>query len=419
MSADGTIQAVEIRALFDGGAYGAGKPGPSVLPGRVPKLPYTIANARVERIAAYTNTIPGAFVRAPGEVQMIFGVESLIDIAAGELGIDPLELRLRNAARDGTTDLEGNVFASPRPVTILERLKTELKWGTALPKGRGRGVAVTARHIAGGKTNIVVHVEPSGDLTIDTGSTEPGVGTFTVLQRVLAADLGLDPTRIKVVRSATDTAPVDPGIGGSKGTLLLGRAALDAAKKIKLALERAEALHLPWEEAARAITRDGPLKIDGVGEYVHKPDEPMWVNFGGYGVDLSVDPETGETTFHDVVFIADVGTVINPVAHRGQINGGFSMGFGHAFTEELRLDGGRIVNIALSDYKLPTQADMPPFRVVSLEPDGGPGPFGARAAGEFNISGVAPAIANAIANACGVRLDSLGLTAERIHAALH
>lgn len=415
---EGKIVAVDIRALFDGGAYGAAKPGPSVLPGRCPKLPYATPHARVERISAYTNTVPGAFVRAPGDVQIIFAVESLVDIIAGELGMDPLDLRLRNAASGSDSDLEGNPFCDPRPREILETLRSAMDWGQPLAHGRGRGIALTARHIAGGKTSIVVTALPSGDLAIETGSTEPGVGTFTVLQRVLAAELGLDPARVTVARGATDVAPWDPGIGGSKGTLLLGRAALDAARKLRRELERAEVVHLGWDAAIRVLTRDGPVRIVGEGEYVHQPGEPIWLNFGGYGVDLSVDPETGALTIHDVVFVADIGTVINPVAHRGQINGGFSMGFGHALTEELRLDGGRIVNLALSDYKLPTQRDMPPFRVIALEPGGGPGPYGARAAGEFNISGVAPAIANAIAAASGVRLGSLGLTAERIYDAL-
>jgi CO/xanthine dehydrogenase Mo-binding subunit len=118
------------------------------------------------------------------------------------------------------------------------------------------------------------------------------------------------------------------------------------------------------------------------------------------------------------VFVADIGTIINPIAHRGQIDGGFLLGLGHTLTEELYMEDGRIVNIALSDYKLPCQRDMPPFRAIMLEPDGGPGPFGARAVGEMNSAGVAPAIANAVAAAVGVRLDRLSITAERVLAAL-
>jgi CO/xanthine dehydrogenase Mo-binding subunit len=404
-SKNGKFNAIDVRVLFDGGAYGAAKAGPAALPGRCPKIPYAVEHGRVERISAYTNTIPGAFVRAPGDVQILFAVESLVDMIAAELRIDQIELRMLNAVTENDTDFEGNPFAQPRPRQILEKLRDELNWGEPLPPGRGRGIAITARHFAGGKTSMNLTALPDGRIVVDTGSTEPGVGTLTVIQRIVAAELGIDPARISVDRGATDAVPVDPGIGGSKATLLLGRAAIDGAKKLQAALDRGEG-------------RTGPVKVVGEGEYVHKHGEPMWLNFGGYGVDLSIDRETGQITFHDVVFVADIGTVINPIAHRGQIDGGFMMGFGHALTEELYVEDGRIVNLMLSDYKLPCQLDMPPFRVFYLEPDGGPGPYGARSAGEFNIASVPPAIANAIHNAVGVRLDTLTLTAERIHAAL-
>jgi CO/xanthine dehydrogenase Mo-binding subunit len=286
---------------------------------------------------------------------------------------------------------------------VLGTLREAIGWDTPVPAGRGRGIALTARHIAGGKTGMIVTALPSGDVTVETGSTEPGVGTFTVIQRVIAAELGIDPTRISVVRGTTASAPFDPGIGGSKGTLLLGQAALDGARKLRAAL---------------ALPHDGPVRVTGEFEFVHKPGDPLWVNFGAYGVDLSVDRDTGALTIHDIVFVADVGTIINPIAHRGQIDGGFLLGLGHALTEELYIEDGRIVNIALSDYKLPCQRDMPPFRVITLQPGGGPGPYGARAVGEMNSAGVAPAIANAVAAACGVRLDRLSLTSERIYDAL-
>jgi carbon-monoxide dehydrogenase large subunit len=134
---------------------------------------------------------------------------------------------------------------------------------------------------------------------------------------------------------------------------------------------------------------------------------------------VTVDRETGTVTINDVVFVGDIGTVINPIAHRGQIDGGFLMGLGHAVTEELIVEDGRITNLSFADYKLPTQKDMPPFRVFLLESDAGPGPFGARAVGEINTSGVGPALANAVHAACGVRISTLPVTAERVYDALH
>jgi CO/xanthine dehydrogenase Mo-binding subunit len=403
MSDDGLIEAMNLRVLFDGGAYAGGKGLPWLVPGRTPKIPYRIPNAHTERMAVYTNTIPAGIVRAPADFQTLFAIESMMDIMAGELGIDPLELRLRNAIAPGDTDLENNPYARPRGREVLETAAKAIGWGKPLPPGRGLGIGYTSRHIAGGKTSMIVTAQENGEITVETGSTEPGVGTFTVIQRALAAELGVEPERISVKRGTTETAPWDPGIGGSKGTLLLGQAAIDAGKKLRAAL---------------ALPHSGPVSVTGEFEFVHKPGEPLWVNFGAYAVDLSVDRDTGALTIHDIVFVADIGTIINPIAHRGQIDGGFLLGLGHTLTEELYMEDGRIVNIALSDYKLPCQRDMPPFRAIMLEPDGGPGPFGARAVGEMNSAGVAPAIANAVAAAVGVRLDRLSITAERVLAAL-
>ena len=400
---DGTIEAFDVRVLFDGGAYAAGKPVPWLMPGLPPKLPYRLDNVQLERMAVYTNTVPAGFVRAPGDIQTIFALESAMDMAAHAVGIDPYEIRWRNAVVEGDTTFEGEPFARPRTREMLETLRREIGWEQPRPAGRGVGLSLTARHFIGGKTSFMVTAKEDGTFAVDTGSPEQGTGTLTVIQRVLAAELNIDPERISVTRGATDAVPVDPGIGGSKGTLLLGRAALDAAEKLRAAL---------------ALPHSGPITVIGEGGYVHARGEPVWLNMGAYGVDLSVDSDTGEVTIHEVVFVADVGTIINPVAHRGQIDGGFMMGIGSALTEELHIEDGRLVNIALSDYKLPCQRDIPPFRVIMMEPDGGPGAYGARAVGEFNTSGVAPAIANAIEAACGVRLDRLGLTAERIYAAL-
>ena len=142
-------------------------------------------------------------------------------------------------------------------------------------------------------------------------------------------------------------------------------------------------------------------------------------NFSAYLIDVDVDVETGAFVLTGAVYVAEVGTIINPVAHQGQIDGGFVYGLGHALTEELLLEDGRIVNASLADYKLPSQADCPPFRTVLLPSDGGPGPFAAKAVGEISTPGVAPAIANAVYAACGARVRTMPITAERVFAELH
>jgi CO/xanthine dehydrogenase Mo-binding subunit len=394
---DGTIAALDVRALFDGGAYAGAKAGLTMLPGRTPKLPYKIPSARIERITAYTNTVPGGYMRAPGDMQIVFGLESLMDTIAGDLGIDPIELRLRNAATDGDTDLEGNVLAEPRLREILTELRAATHWEEPLPTGHGRGIALTARHFADGRAALTVTAHPNGEISVLTGSPEQGTGTLTVIARVLAAELGIEPERITVARGSSDVAPYDLGLAGSRSTVLLGLAAVDAARKLR---------------ALREQPHDGPITVTGEGVYTEQRGGPVWAEYGAYGVELSVDRETGALSIHDVVFVTDRGAIINPVAHRGQIDGGFAMGLGHALTEELRVEDGYVVNAPLSGYKLPTQRDMPPFRVVELPPGGGPGPYGARAVGEGGVPGVAPAIANAVAAACGARVDRLALNAS-------
>jgi CO/xanthine dehydrogenase Mo-binding subunit len=257
----GKISAVDLRVLFDGGAYAAAKGVPWLQPGRCPKLPYAVPNARVERMTVYTNTIPATFVRAPGDVQIMFGFESLMDTIATDLRMDPFELRMLNAAAPGDFDLEGNPFARPRAREVLGTLREAMGWDKPLAEGHGRGIALTTRHIAGGKTSMIVTAYPDGHLTVDTGAVEPGVGQFTVIQRVLAVELGIDPGRISVSRGNTTDAPYDPGIGGSKGTLILGHAAADAAKKLRAEL---------------ALNQSGTVRVVGETLQGHKPGEPLW-----------------------------------------------------------------------------------------------------------------------------------------------
>ena len=419
---DGKIVALELRTLYDGGAYAAGKIIPTILPGQVPKLPYRIDDVRVERIAAYTNTIPGGFVRAPGDVQILFALESHLDMVARELGIDPLAFRLRNAIGDGDTDVDGNPVADPHVKEILEKLRDMAGWTTPLGAGKGRGVALVARHIGGGTSNVALTAHANGDLHMDVGVSEPGVGTLTIVQRVVAGELGIDPARIGVTRGATNVIPFDPGIGGSRSTHIVGQASLDAARKLQAALKDAGLdglARVNWDQAMAALAKDGPYKLVGSYSGDHKHGELEFLNFGGYAVEVTVDRETGAVHLDDVAFVMEVGTIINPIAHRGQVDGAFMMGLGHAVTEELVVEDGRIQNLNLGEYKLPTQMDMPPCRVVFIQTPGGPGPYGARAAGEVNVAAVAPAIANAVADACGARIDALPITAERVYAALH
>jgi CO/xanthine dehydrogenase Mo-binding subunit len=176
--------------------------------------------------------------------------------------------------------------------------------------------------------------------------------------------------------------------------------------------------HATFEEVAAQIVASGPLEVTGQYDSAHDPDGEHDYNFYAYMIEVEVDPDTGQVTVEDAVMAADVGTIINPVAHAGQLEGSFIYGVGHAMMEELLTEDGRITNVNLGEYKMPTQCDLPPLRVVYVPTDVGPGPFGAKSVGETVNSGVAPAIVNAVYAATGARLVSIPVTSERVYDAM-
>lgn len=419
IDADGKLVALRGRQIIDGGAYAAGKVNAALIPGLYLNSPYAYGAMRFERICAYTNLLPSGNLRDPGGVPLVFPIESHIDMVARELGIDPLAFRRRHAIRsEDELDLDGGHFAEPRGVQVLDALHAAADWDRPLPPGHGRGVALTPRHIGGGTTGVKLALTPTGALELRIGATEQGAGVLTVAGRVAATVLDVDPQRIHVSRGDTGAVPADPGTGASRATHIVGRATENAARELRAKLEAVGYPAVGWETAVAALAREGGVEVTGTYGDQHGHDEPVPFDFCGYVVEVSVDRETGAVTIHDVVFAADVGTVINPVAHRGQIDGGFAFGLGHALTEELRFEDGRMVNPSLAEYKIPTFCDMPPFRVILLTDARGHGPFGAKMAGELSTAAVPAAVANAIADACGARMTQLPLTAERIFDAL-
>jgi xanthine dehydrogenase molybdenum-binding subunit len=424
VSANGKFNALDVRALYDGGAYAAGKVIPTIVPGPDTKSPYGIPHQRFDRLAVYTNSVPGGFVRAPGDVQITFAMESAVDLIARELGVDALELRMLNAARAGDVDIEHHPFLEPRGVEVLETLQRESNWGRPLAPGRGVGLSLCVRHIGAGKTSLTLRPNADGSVEVHSGTTEVGMGILTVLQRVVATELDIDLALVRPARGGTDAVPFDPGVGASRTTHVVGQAARDAARQLRAdidAIVERSGGSLSWNGAMAELVRERGDAHAYVGTHdgEHAHGTPEYNDFAGYAIEVSVDRETGTVRIDDVVFVADVGTIINPVAHGGQIDGGFLMGLGHAAMEELVVEDGRIMNLSFADYKMPTQKDMPPFRVFLLESNAGPGPFGARAVGEINTAGVGPALANAVHAACGVRIATLPVTAERVFASLH
>jgi CO/xanthine dehydrogenase Mo-binding subunit len=439
---DGTFLGHTAEVIFNGGAYAAGKPLPALVPGGgvATLAPYHVPNARIELLCAYTNTVPGGHMRSPGEPQAAFAGESHVDMIARELGIDPLELRLRNAVREEQVSGSGYRFREPRAVEVLERLRDAVGWGQSLPAGRGRGLSLGVRHVGGGATTLVMRLREDGRIEVLTAMPDQGAGAYTVVQRVAAAVLSVDPRRIVVVRGNTAEAPNDPGAGGSRVTHMIGKAAENGSLVLKERLQELAAEVLGWpsegvrlesdsfvsdgqqasfDEVAQRLAQGAPIEVRGSYEpHAHGEHEAGDYNFVAYAAEVEVDRETGQTSVCKVWLTADVGTIINPVAHRGQFVGGFAGGIGTAMMEDLVIEDGKVATPSLGEYKLPTAKDMPPLEIIHVPTTIGPGPFGAKMAGEATNSQVAPAIANAIFDAVGVRITETPLSAEKVRRAL-
>jgi CO/xanthine dehydrogenase Mo-binding subunit len=439
VSADGKFLAHQSEAIVDGGAYAAGKPSPNLVVGAHTTLTaYHVPVTRLEVKAVYTNSIPGGSMRAPGDPQSTFAGECHVDMIAQALSMDPIELRRRNALRDGETTVTGERVRRARSVEVLDALERESDWRQPAAPGRGRGVALSARQIVGGATSVTMRLIDGGRIEVITGVADQGAGAHTVLRRVAAAVMSIDPRRVVIRHSDTAGPAPDPGIGGQRVTHVLGRAAQAGAVELKARLEDLAAEAMGWPAGAvqlegdrftagnqsadfgavaEQIARGAPVEVTGQYDGNRKPGEPVEYEFAGYVVDAEIDRDTGQVHIHDVLLAADVGTIINPLAHQGQLEGGLMFGLGAALMEELTIEDGQITTVTLGDYKLPCVMDIPRFRTVLLSEPGGPGPLGAKAAGELTNTSVAPAVANAVA-ACGARVMHMPLTAERVLAAI-
>ncbi len=403
---DGKFLVHHGEVIYNGGAYAATKPGKDLIPGQVGwgTVGYHVPNVLLEVRSAYTNTTPSGHMRAPADVQTFFAWEIHVDIIARELGIDPLELRLRNVMKDGDTALTGEHMLEPKGREVLETLRREADWSTPLPPGHGRGISFVCRHTGGGKTSLRLRLHPNGEIDVLYGTPDQGSGSATVIRRIISAELGIEPEKISIRRGSTDEAPNDPGAGASRVTHIMGRATLDAVEKLR-----------PHVGKKRSDT----IEVSGAynGEH-HDAEHPADYSFSAFAVEVEVDRATGEVTLLGATLSVEVGPIINPVAHRGQIEGGFVYGVGGTFFEELIDDDGKLTALNLGEYKLPTQMDVPPLRTIHVAAGVANGPYGAKMAGELSNSGVAPAVANAVYNAVGAQLTTFPITAERVYEAL-
>jgi CO/xanthine dehydrogenase Mo-binding subunit len=445
VDADGRLLAHDARLLFDGGAYAGAKPLPHLaLTGATATLAgYRVPNSRIEALTVYTNHVPGGHVRTPGEVQALFAGESQLDELARALGEDPLAFRLRNAVRPGDIGAGGEHYREARAVEVLGAAGRAIGWERPRPAGRGVGIAMSARHVGAGKQPLRARLHRDGRIEIRTGVPDQGSGTWQVMRRSLAIAASVDESRVIVTSLPTSETPVDQGVGGSRVTHLGSRAAHALGLQLRDWLDERLPAALPQATADVALVDDRfvdrstgvelatfgdvvarlldgqPVELSTVYEQAaHGHDEPGDYDFAACAVEVEVDRDTGAVRVTDAVLAVDVGTIINPVAHRGQLEGGFVFGLGAALQEEMLVDGGVVTTLSLADLKIPSVADVPPLRIVQIPTDVGPGAFGAKMAGELTNAPVGPAVANAVAAASGVRVRELPVTAERVHRGL-
>ena len=435
---DGRILARYLRAVHASGAYGALKANACLPTWHYVGGPYRVDNACFEFLQVYTNTVPGGYFRGPGALQTYFALESHTDIIARELGMDPAEFRLRNLIGEGEEDAVGQRLRSVRFREVLQAALDAARWERPKPgPNYGRGVALFGRHIGGGPTGIILSTEPDGAFTVISPTFDQGTGTHTILRQLVADEMRVPIEQVRVMVGDTDTAPNDGGARASRVTYVAGRVIVQACGQLReqLIAQASRMLECRPEEAdygdgkfwlredlsqqislrkVVALAKD-PLTVT-VQEDVPQPDDVTYIC--AQVAEVEVDPETGEMQLHRFITAHDVGTVINPTTHQGQIDGGVIMGLGQALMEELVMEGGQVTNANLGNYKLPTAADIPELETVLVRSSGGVGPYGAKAIGELANNSPPAAIANAVADAVGVRLFELPITAEKIYHAL-
>lgn len=402
---DGRLTARLVRTVHASGAYGAMKPRGFLSTAHYVGGSYRIPHTSFEFLQVYTNTTPGGYFRAPGAHQYTFALERHTDLLARELGMDPAEFRRKNLFGPGEEDAIGRPIRIAAVRQVLDAALAASQW--AEPKagpGRGKGVAIFGRQIGGGASGAVLTAEADGTFTLLSPTVDVGTGTHTIMQQIVATEMDVPLSWVRVRQGDTDSTPFDEGPRASRVTYTEGQAVMQACAQMRQALQTG---------APR------PLTIT-VAHEAPQPEDVMY--FCAQVAEVDVDRETGQVKVLKVVTAHDVGTVINPLAHQGQIDGGLVTGFGLAVTEELVSESGQILNGHLGEYKLPTIADIPALETVLVPTSGavaGVGPYQAKAIGEWANNATAAAIANAVADAVGCQLFVLPITAERIYAALH
>jgi xanthine dehydrogenase molybdenum-binding subunit len=459
------------EGLLDVGAYISwGAVTPLVMMETVGSL-YRVPHVRFDTDLVYTNNPVTGAMRGFGNPQSTFYVEVSMDRLAEALGMDPLEMRIKNANVPNEETPQGLKITSCGLRECLMEAGESIGWErrseekalgkveSASPLRRGIGLASTL-NVGGGARiyrsdgcGAMIKIDDFGRVSLITGATEIGQGSDAVLAQMVAEVLGVPFEDVQVLNDDTDTKPWDVGVHASRTTFIAGRAAIMAAEKARdqifeTAAKLLDADPSELQIADRIVSVQGDpnrsLALDRVirkrhfrkgGEVIvtqafydppnemvdkdtYKGNISAAYGFGTQAAEVEVDVETGLVRVIRVSAAHDVGFAINPMYVEGQIEGGVHMGLGYALYEELRVSEGRQLNANLADYKLAPTVDMPEVDVTIVETEDPEGPFGAKGVGEMGGNPTAAAIANAIYDAIGVRINSLPITPEKVLRAL-
>ena len=462
---DGTFTAKELNILANCGAY-AGT-GPAVVATTATRATslYKFPNVKCRADLVYTNTTPIGSYRGYGNPQLHFALESMIDMASETIGTDPLEVRHKNAIGLGETSIHGFVMNSCRLKECLQTAAEKSGWKEKRGRGRkvGQGIGMASMiHVSGNRavypffdgSTAYVRINPHGGVELISGEAEIGQGSNTIFAQIVAEVFGMAIEEVRGLPLDTDHSPFALGTFASRVATLGGKAVLlaaeDAREKLfafaatkmevnpedleladgRIRKKGAADPGMEFKEIARlASYAKGGTPILGVGSCtvpssVVVPDASRYGNisaaysFGIQVAEVKVDRDTGKVEVLNFFSVHDSGRIINPLLGEGQVEGGVVQGIGYALMEEIIRKEGKVINGNFTDYRIPTIGDVPPIQTVFVEEPDTFGPFGAKGLGEITQVPTAPAIANAIYDAVGVRLKELPMTPQKILAAI-
>ncbi|HEX2714926.1 MAG TPA: 4-hydroxybenzoyl-CoA reductase subunit alpha [Candidatus Acidoferrales bacterium] len=465
MTREGKIAAVAARVVQDGGAYCGYGPVTVLYSGALLGAIYDIPNVRFDGYRVLTNKPACGAMRGHGTVNVRFAFEAMLDALARDAGLDPADVRRRNLLKAPCITVNGLRVTSYGLPECIEKVVERSGWAEKkgnLPYGRGIGLACS-HYVSGAANPIIrsnmphttVHIKIDRDaaVTLFTGASEIGQGSDTIQVQIVAEALGVRPERIKLVAADTELTPVDLGSYSSRVTFMAGNACLEAARNMRAQIFEGVArkfgcasallearsdqifaaddsrLRLSFDEAV-GIALDFHGALVSKGTYA-PPEAARGGKFKGSGVgpspsysysaqvaEVSVDSETGHVQVHRIIAAHDCGKALNPLCVEGQVEGSVYMGLGQAVQEEMVWKDGRLMNPSLLEYRIPSTLETPEIECIIVESHDPEGPFGAKEAGEGSLAATIPAVANAIYDAVGVRINSLPITPEKVLAAL-